>query len=127
MSSPLRLNFSKFPEGGLLIVIVVLGILLSVFGGEVQRPKMIQGPDGQMTRAMEKDASGQEVPAFVKVNNFFNAETLTQIAKDTSFFAIMAVGVTAVIITAGIDLSIGSGFSLAGGCWGVFFGAFGRA
>lgn len=125
MSSPLRLNFSKFPEGGLLIVIVVLGILLSVFGGEVQRPKMIQGPDGQMTRAMEKDASGQEVPAFVKVNNFFNAETLTQIAKDTSFFAIMAVGVTAVIITAGIDLSIGSVYALAAVCGAMFMSQFG--
>ena len=127
MSSPLRLNFSKFPEGGLLIVIVVLGILLSVFGGEVQRPKMIQGPDGQMTRAMEKDASGQEVPAFVKVNNFFNAETLTQIAKDTSFFAIMAVGVTAVIITAGIDLSIGSVYALAAVCGAMFMNQFADA
>src|ERR1700739_169156 len=116
MSSPLTLNFSKFPEGGLLIVIVVLGLLLSVFGGEVQRPKMVQGADGQMTRAMEEDASGQEGPAFVKVNNFFNAETTTQIAKDTSFFAIMAVGVTAVIITAGIDLSIGSVYALAAVC-----------
>ncbi|HYZ75124.1 MAG TPA: ABC transporter permease [Chthoniobacterales bacterium] len=125
MSSPLRLNFSKFPEGGLLIVIVVLGILLSVFGGEVQRPKMVQGPDGQWTRAMEKDASGQEVPAFVKVNNFFNAETLTQIAKDTSFFAIMAVGVTAVIITAGIDLSIGSVYALAAVCGAMFMSQFG--
>lgn len=125
MSSPLRLNFSKFPEGGLLIVIVVLGILLSVFGGEVQRPKMVQGPDGQWTRAMEKDASGQEVPAFVKVNNFFNAETLTQIAKDTSFFAIMAVGVTAVIITAGIDLSIGSVYALAAVCGAMFMNQFG--
>jgi ribose/xylose/arabinose/galactoside ABC-type transport system permease subunit len=125
MSSPLRLNFSKFPEGGLLIVIVVLGVLLSVFGGEVQRPKMVQGPDGQMTRAMEKDGSGQEVPAFVKVNNFFNAETLTQIAKDTSFFAIMAVGVTAVIITAGIDLSIGSVYALAAVCGAMFMSQFG--
>src|SRR6201997_4208027 len=127
MSSPLRLNFSKFPEGGLLIVIVVLGILLSVFGGEVQRPKMVQGADGQMTRAMEKDASGQEVPAFVKLNNFFNAETLTQIAKDTSFFAIMAVGVTAVIITAGIDLSIGSVYALAAVCGAMFMNQFADA
>ncbi|MBV8481756.1 MAG: ABC transporter permease [Verrucomicrobia bacterium] len=125
MSSPLRFNFSKFPEGGLLIVIVVLGILLSVFGGEVQRPKMVQGPDGQWTRAMEKDPSGQDVPAFVKVNNFFNAETLTQIAKDTSFFAIMAVGVTCVIITAGIDLSIGSVYALAAVCGAMFMNQLG--
>jgi ribose/xylose/arabinose/galactoside ABC-type transport system permease subunit len=125
MSSPLKLNFSKFPEAGLIIVIVVLGILLSIFGGQVQRPKMVMGSDGQWTRAMEKDASGQEVPAFVKVNNFFNAETLTQIAKDTSFFAIMAVGVTCVIITAGIDLSIGSVYALAAVAGAMYMNQFG--
>src|SRR5258708_15871171 len=101
MSSPLRLNFSKFPEGGLIVVIVVLGILLSIFGGEVQRPKMVMGPDGHLTRAVEKDASGQETPAFVKLNNFFNAPTLSPIAKDTTFFAIMAVWGAIVVITAG--------------------------
>ncbi|MBV8813129.1 MAG: ABC transporter permease [Verrucomicrobia bacterium] len=125
MSSPLKLNFSKFPEAGLIIVIVVLGILLSIFGGEVQRPKMVMGSDGQWTRAMEKDASGQEIPAFVKVNNFFNAETLTQIAKDTSFFAIMAVGVTCVIITAGIDLSVGSVYALAAVAGAMYMNQFG--
>ncbi len=125
MSSPLRLNFSKFPEGGLILVILVLGILLSIFGGEVQRPKMVMGPDGHLTRAMEKDASGQETPAFVKVNNFFNAETLTQIAKDTSFFGVMAVGVTIVIITAGIDLSVGSVYALAAVGGAMFMNQFG--
>ena len=28
-----RLNFSKFPEGGLILVILVLGLLLTIFGG----------------------------------------------------------------------------------------------
>ena len=125
MSSPLRLNFSKFPEGGLIIVILVLGLLLSIFGGEVQRPKMIMGPDGHLTRAMEKDSSGQETPAFVKVNSFFNPETLTQIAKDTSFFAIMAVGMTVVIITGGIDLSIGSMYALASVCGALVLSPYG--
>src|SRR5258707_11305073 len=125
MSSPLRLNFFKLQEGGLIVVIVVFGILLSIFGGEVQRPKMAMGPDGHLTRAMEKDASGQETPAFVKVNNFFNAETLTQIAKDTSFFGIMAVGVTIVIITAGIDLSVGSVYALAAVGGAMFMNQFG--
>src|SRR5260370_9947632 len=124
MSSTLRPNFSKFPEGCLIVVIVVLGILLSIFGGEVQRPKMVMGPDGHLTRAMEKDASGQETPAFVKVNNFFNAETLTQIAKDTSFFAIMAVGVTIVIITAGIDLSVRVFYAFRGGVGRSFLDQF---
>src|SRR6202023_3688249 len=108
-----RLNFSKFPEGGLILVILVLGLLLTIFGGEVERPKIVTGADGQPTRVMQTDANGQEVPVLVKLNKFFNAETLTQIAKDTSFFAIMAVGMTVVIITGGIDLSVGAIYALA--------------
>jgi ribose transport system permease protein len=62
---------------------------------------------------MVQNESGQQVPAFESVNKFFNAETLTQIAKDTSFFAIMAIGMTFVIITGGIDLSIGSIYAIS--------------
>lgn len=42
------------------------------------------------------------------INTFLSAGTLIQMATDASFFAIMAVGATLVIITAGIDLSVGS-------------------
>src|SRR5258708_32108879 len=119
-----RLNFSKFPEGGLILVILVLGLLLTIFGGEVERPKIVTGPDGQPTRVMQTDASGQEVPVLTKLNKFLNAETLTQIAKDTSFFAIMAVGMTVVFITPGIDLSVGTGFPLASGGGGNFMSPF---
>src|SRR5260221_13279100 len=48
------------------------------------------------------------------VNNFWNANTLVQTATDASFFAIMAVGPTVVIISRGIDLSVGSIYALAG-------------
>jgi ribose/xylose/arabinose/galactoside ABC-type transport system permease subunit len=120
-----KLSFSKFPEGGLILVILVLGLLLTVFGGEVERPKIITGPDGQPTRAVQTDSSGQEVPVFVKLNKFFNPETLTQIAKDTSFFAIMAVGMTMVIITAGIDLSVGSVYALASVAGALYMSQFG--
>jgi ribose/xylose/arabinose/galactoside ABC-type transport system permease subunit len=120
-----RLNFSKFPEGGLILVILALGLLLTIFGGEVERPKIVTGPDGQPTRVMQTDASGQEVPVLTKLNKFFNAETLTQIAKDTSFFAIMAVGMTVVIITAGIDLSVGSVYALAAVAGAIFMNQFG--
>src|SRR6202521_6410121 len=99
-----RLSFSKFPEGGLILVILVLGLLLTIFGGEVQRPKFQTLPDGKRERVIENG-----VPAFESANKFLNAQTIIQIAKDTSFFAIMAVGMTFVIITAGIDLSIGAG------------------
>lgn len=115
MSTPARfsLSFSKFPEAGLILVIIVLGLLLSIFGGSVSLPKFENLPDGTRKRAMVADADGQQKPAFQTVNKFFNAKTLVQLAKDTSFFAIMAVGMTVVIITGGIDLSIGAIYALA--------------
>ena len=48
------------------------------------------------------------------VNNFWNSNTLIQTATDASFFAIMAIGATIVIISGGIDLSVGSVYALAG-------------
>ena len=50
----------------------------------------------------------------VTVNNFWNANTLIQTATDASFFAMMAIGATMVIISGGIDLSVGSIYALAG-------------
>jgi len=118
MASPskFRFSFSKFPEGGLILAIVVLGLLLAVFGGTVQLPKFQNNAEGKPERVMTTNADGQKVPAFETVNKFFNAKTLVQIAKDTSFFAIMAVGMTFVIITGGIDLSVGATYALASVC-----------
>jgi ribose transport system permease protein len=53
------------------------------------------------------------------VNNFFNSYTLIQTATDASFIAIMAVGATLVIISGGIDLSVGSVYALAGVSMGL--------
>ena len=53
------------------------------------------------------------------VNNFFNSHTLIQTATDASFIAIMAVGATVVIISGGIDLSVGSVYALAGVSMGL--------
>jgi ribose/xylose/arabinose/galactoside ABC-type transport system permease subunit len=108
-----KFKFENFPEGGLIGIILVLGVFLTVFGGSVQTPKFETGPDGKQIRAMVTDANGQQVPAFETSNKFLNPKTLVQIAKDTSFFAIMAVGVTLPLITAGTDLSIGSIYALA--------------
>jgi ribose/xylose/arabinose/galactoside ABC-type transport system permease subunit len=127
MSSPGKMNFSlsKFPEGGLIIVIIALGLLLAIFGGSVRLPKMQTTPDGKRERVFETNDAGQKVPAFESVNKFFNARTLVQIAKDTSFFAIMAVGMTVVIITGGIDLSIGSMYALASVCGALVLSPYG--
>ncbi|MBV8279895.1 MAG: ABC transporter permease, partial [Verrucomicrobia bacterium] len=120
-----KFDFSKSPEAGLLLVIVVLGLVLAVFGGSVQMPKFETAPDGKRERAMMTNAAGQQVPAFETANKFFNPTTLVQIAKDTSFFAIMAVGMTFVIITGGIDLSIGSIYALASVCGALVLSPYG--
>jgi ribose transport system permease protein len=80
-----------FQQSGLLIVIVLLGALLTLMAGSHPDP-----------------ATGRSV------NNFLNSHTLVQMATDASFFAIMAVGATIVIISGGIDLSVGSVYALAG-------------
>jgi len=79
------------PQAGLVLVILVLAALLTVLAGTHVDPR-----------------SGQAV------NNFLNAHTLIQTATDASFFAIMAVGATIVIVSGGIDLSVGAVYALAG-------------
>src|SRR3984893_4907043 len=119
-TSKFSFSFSKFPEGGLILAIIVLGLLLAVFGGSVSRPKFQYNAQGKQERVFETGPNGQKVPGFETVNKFFNPETLVQIAKDTSFFAIMAVGMTFVIITGGIDLSIGAVYALASVCGAIY-------
>ena len=75
---------------GLMAIIFLLGVVMTLFAGS------------HLDRV-----SGHNV------NNFLNPSTLIQIATDTSFFAIMAVGMTTVIISAGIDLSVGSIYAMA--------------
>ena len=84
-------NILASEQAGLVLVIAVLGILLTAFAGShVDR------------------LTGAEI------NNFLNSYTLIQTATDASFFAVMAVGATIVIISGGIDLSVGSIYALAG-------------
>jgi ribose/xylose/arabinose/galactoside ABC-type transport system permease subunit len=78
-------------QAGLVLVIVLLGTVLSAFAGT------------HLDRA-----TGQSV------NDFLNSYTLIQTATDASFFAVMAVGATMVIISGGIDLSVGSIYALSG-------------
>jgi ribose transport system permease protein len=120
MSSFIRVGLARFsavlsrhPELGLALVIVVMGAALTVFGGSVDAPKMERGPDGEMQRVFTTNSSGERELVFERRNKFLNAENLAQVAKDTSFIAIMAVGMTFVIITGYIDLSVGSIYALA--------------
>ena len=78
-------------QAGLVAVILLLAAVLTLFAGS--HPDRLTG---------------------APVNNFLNAYTLIQTATDASFFASMAVGATIVIISGGIDLSVGSVYALSG-------------
>src|SRR6202035_3049481 len=80
---------------------------------------------GKQERVFETKPDGQKTPAFETVNKFFNPQALIQIAKDTSFFAIMAVGMTFVIITGGIDLSVGATYAIASVCGALVLSQYG--
>jgi ribose/xylose/arabinose/galactoside ABC-type transport system permease subunit len=83
------LKWLKIQEGGLLVVILLIGALLT-FAAD---PVTIRG---QM------------------VNNFLRLDNLIpNVATPMSWMAIMAVGVTIVIVGGGIDISVGSIFGLA--------------
>lgn len=56
---------------------------------------------------------------------FLKTSNIDKLVKNTSFFAIMAVGVTMVIITSGIDLSIGAIYCLAACAGAMFLNHFG--
>ena len=111
MPSPFRLV--RFQESGLLLVILALGVLLTVFSGSVRVPLFTIGPDGARQRVFTTNANGEREPATVERNKFLNLRNLAQLAKDTSFVAIMAVGMSLVIIAGGIDLSVGAIYALA--------------
>ncbi len=78
-------------QSGLVVAILLLGVILAVGAGT--HPDRLTGEP---------------------VNNFLNSYTLMQTATDASFFAIMAIGATMVIISGGIDLSVGSIYALVG-------------
>lgn len=86
------------PESGLVLVILAVMVALTVFGGTKEK-RVRESASGEWTK--------------VTVNRFLDFENLVLVAKDASFIAIMAVGMTAVIVVGGIDLSVGSIYALA--------------
>jgi len=96
-----------------VLVVVLLGMVLTAFGGRVRMIEFRKSSSGEMERVV------------VEKNKFFNARNLTQLAKDTSFIAIMAVGATFVIIAGGIDLSVGATYALASVLAALVFRRFG--
>lgn len=103
----------RLQEGGLILVILFLGTLLAIFGGPVKVPQFETNANGERERVFRVNEAGEREPVFIEKNKFFNAQNLAQLAKDTSFIAIMAVGATLIIISGGIDLSVGAIYALA--------------
>ncbi len=124
VSRPARRQFG-FQEGGLVLVVLVLGAALTFFGGSVQLPVFKVNEQGERERVFRELPNGDREPVFRQANKFLNADSLAQLAKDTSFVAIMAVGATMVIIAGGIDLSVGSIYALASVTAALFFHHFG--
>ena len=87
-SPPSRFRLPRMKEAGLLVVVVLLVALLGTFGGI--------------------HPTGRYGNNFLNLDNLFNG-----VATSTAIYAIMAVGMTVVIITGGIDISVGSIFGLA--------------
>ena len=122
-----RLSRVRFQEGGLLLVILLLGATLTLFGGRVAMPLMRTNEAGEPERVTRLNAAGEREPVRIEKNKFLNAQNLTQLAKDTSFIAIMAVGATFIIISGGIDLSVGAIYALASVLGALVLHAFGPA
>jgi len=79
---------------------------------------VVTGPDGAAREyaaplRYTETAGTPSILVERRVNKFLEKENITLVLKDASFFAVMAVGMTAVIILAGIDLSVGSIFAFA--------------
>ena len=108
-----RRSWFRLKEGGLVLVIALMGCLLTLFGGSVRQPKFAVDSSGQRHRVFVTEADGKKTPVFEVRNKFLNPANLALLAKDTSFIAIMAVGMTFVIIAGQIDLSIASIYALA--------------
>jgi len=128
-------------ESGLLVVIALMVIGLTIATPSITRVERLQLPAAAQVskegdtfvvksaageqRYLEKDGYEllESAPPILKhtfeVNKFSNKENLVGVATSASFIAIMAVGMSGIIIMGGIDLSIGSVYALA-----AVFGAF---
>lgn len=133
---PLLQRILLAQESGIALVIVLMMILLTVYSGSKEDTQRVTVPQsaevvttqGQFTFTVDGDtksyaiSDGWELRAVgdkslllrkVAVNKFLNFNNLIQILVFASFIAIMSVGITAVISTGGIDLSVGSTYAIA--------------
>lgn len=123
-----------------MVVIAIMMAALTIFGGSKQQIWKVEAPAGATTSLenettlvisegarprtyvseapwRERQADGKPVFFGTRtVNKFFETENLVNITTTASFIAVMAVGMTGIIVLAGIDLSIGSIYAIAAIC-----------
>lgn len=123
-------------ESGLVLVIALTMVALTFFGGTKSKRDFVRVPAGAVVTSSEgavsvtigsattkyAEADGWELRQSgessslsrrAEVNKFLDIENLILLTKDASFIAIMAVGMTGIIVMGGIDLSVGSIYALA--------------
>jgi ribose/xylose/arabinose/galactoside ABC-type transport system permease subunit len=100
------LKIPRLKETGLLGVMLALALALTLFGGSLKIPIPHTG-------------------SMQTVNKFLRADNLSILANNASFFAIMAIGEAFVIITGGIDLSVGAIYCLSAVSGAMFLSYFG--
>jgi ribose/xylose/arabinose/galactoside ABC-type transport system permease subunit len=92
---------ARSQHGGLIVVVLLLGLVLTL----TPAPLWVTSETGQL----------------VPINNFLRLDNLLpNVATPMSYIAVMAIGATFVIISGGIDISVGSIMGLAAlGCAAV--------
>jgi ribose/xylose/arabinose/galactoside ABC-type transport system permease subunit len=85
-------------------------------GGQI----ILERPDGTVWypqqvpwRLIEESETSRSLIGSITANRFFEKENLVLLTTKASYFAVIAVGMTAIIILAGIDLSVGSIYAVA--------------
>jgi ribose/xylose/arabinose/galactoside ABC-type transport system permease subunit len=94
-------------EAGLCVVILLVMLGLTIYGQVNPKTMPVRDADGKVQR----DENGR--PVTQEVNRFLELTNIVQNTTTASFIAVMAVGMTLVIILAGVDLSVGSIYALA--------------
>ncbi|MCC7390240.1 MAG: ABC transporter permease [Phycisphaerales bacterium] len=96
-------------ESGLILVIALMMTALTVYGA--LNPKQRPVIDPQTQTVLRDPDTGERV--MEQVNSFLEPRNLLIVTTYASFIAVMAVGMTGIIILGGIDLSIGSTYAVA--------------
>ncbi len=135
---PLWKRLLSAQESGLVLVIALLMAGLTIFGGTKEAPVRVPIPPGASVqeleggvlvvahagrerrhvsesgwRIRESDDGSRTALGRRTTSKFFDKDNLIVQTTTASFIAVIAVGMTAIIVLAGIDISVGSIYALA--------------